>query len=222
MLQSCLHQSRFASSKLGNSTTTTSLAPLCSTLLHFAPLCSTFSLQYSTELTPLLHYPTPLAPQLLSYINSPIFRFGALKLDLLLICIYCCYLVVLLIHSLYVYYSFCQNRGWRDGAIDSGDGKSFGGRLGPSGHLERARKQLRHTGGVSHSQHKSLFAKPKVQDSLPGGVSHSQHKRSKVGNSRRPETTYTSPTNTPTPLRKTPALNRPFQPPPLSPSWPKP
>ena len=102
MLQSCLHQLRFASSQLGNSTTTTSLAPL---LLHFAPLCSTFSLQYSTELTPLLHYPTPLAPQLLSYINSPIFRFGALKLDLLLICIYCCYLVVLLTHSLYVYYS---------------------------------------------------------------------------------------------------------------------
>ena len=28
-----------------------------------------------------------------------------LKLDLLLICIYCCYLVVLLTHSLYVYYS---------------------------------------------------------------------------------------------------------------------
>ena len=116
----------------------------------------------------------------------------------------------------------CQNRCRRDGTIDSGDGKSFGERLGPTGHSERARKQLRHTGGVSHSQHKSLFAKPKVQDSLPGGVSHSQHKRSKVGNSRRPETTYTSPTNTPMPLRKTPALNRPFQPPPLSPSWPKP
>lgn len=74
---------------------------------HFAPLCTTFSLHYSTELTPLLHYLTPLAPQPCSYINSPIFRFQALKLDLfkLLICIYCCYLVVLLIHSLYVYYS---------------------------------------------------------------------------------------------------------------------
>ena len=124
-------------------------------------------------------------------------------------------------HAVYLS-SCCQNRCRRDGTIDSGDGKSFGERLGPTGHSERARKQLRHTGGVSHSQHKSLFAKPKVQDSLPGGVSHSQHKRSKVGNSHRPETTYTRPTNTPMPIRKTPALNRPFQPAPLSPSWPKP